>query len=146
MQEDEAPDVKRIIDACRSLQADAVALELADRTIVVALNSYDGTHAVASCGPEVNLSAVVRGLLIRLYSEPSGERAATYLSAVAVRSALLVWERQIALVFGRRYASGLVAGESGTMLQGEVTCDDLEATRRRLTVAIGGCIELKAEK
>jgi hypothetical protein len=143
MQEDEAPDVKRIIDACRNMQADAVALEMEDRTIVVAMNAYDGTYAMTCCDPCANLPTVARGLQLRLYSEPSRDGQAAYLPAATVRSVLLEWERQIALVFGERYASGLINGALGTTAPGEMMPDDLDRIRLQLSSATGGCLDLQ---
>jgi hypothetical protein len=143
---DEKPcpaEVKTFVEICRSLRADAVVLELADQTIVIAMNIYDGTYAVAFCDPEAHFPSVARGLQVRLYSEPCGESSTAFLPAATVRSAMGGWECQIALVFGRHYAAKLMMGASGEKAPGEMSPDDLERIRLRLSSAIGGCLHLE---
>jgi hypothetical protein len=136
-------EVKTIVDLCRSLRADALVLELADHAIVVAVNDYDGSYAAVSCGPDAHLPSVARGLQVRLYSEPCRESPGTFLPAATVRSVLGRWERQIASVFGRDYAEKLTGGATGEKAPGEMSQDDLERIRLRLSSVIGGCLHLE---
>lgn len=137
------PAVKSVVDACRSLRADALALEMPEQAIVAAVNAYDGTYAAAICEPDALLSSIVRGLQVRLYSGQCVESPTAFLPAAAVRSALGRWERQIALVFGGQYAAMLVASAVGTKSAGEMAGDDLESIRLLLSSAIGGCMFLE---
>lgn len=137
------PNVKAIVDACRRMPADALALELADQSIVSALNVYDGTYAAAVCDPDVPVASVVRGLQVRLYSGKLVERPSAYLPAATVLRALGCWERQIGLLFGRRYAATLVASARGAKAPGELAPDDLENIRLALSSALGGCLLLQ---
>jgi hypothetical protein len=146
MQEYEIPEVKSVIDACRSLRADAVALEMADRTIVVAMNAYDGTHAVACCEPGAHLPSIARGLQVQLYRRACHDSPTEFLPVSVVSKALSRWERQIAIVFGRQYAARLVSDAVRSQDWVRVTIYDLEAIRRQLSASIGECIELNAEK
>jgi hypothetical protein len=134
--------VKKIVDACRSLGADALALELPDQVIVAVVNVYDGAYTAAICQPDAPLASVVRGLQLWLYSGQGLESYTAYLPAATVISALGCWERQIALVFGRQYAAMLVAS-AGKKAAGEVSRDDLESIRLLLSSAIGGCVLLQ---
>jgi len=143
MQEYETPEVKRVIDACRSLRADAVALEMADRMVVVAMNAYDGTYAVACCDPGPHLPSLARGLQVQLYRLPCHDCPTEFLPASVVYKALSRWEQQIALVFGKRYAAKLVAGATRDKSPGEISRDGLESIRLQLSFAIGGCILLQ---
>ena len=135
--------VKTLVDLCCSLRADALVLELADHAIVVAVNNYDGSYAAVSCDPDANLPSVSRGLQVRLYSEPCGEGPTAYLPAATVRLAIDRWERQIASVFGPNYAAKLTRGATGEKAPGEMSQDDLERIRLRLSSAIGGCLLLE---
>lgn len=137
------PAVKSVVDACRSLRADALALELPEQSIVAIVNAYDGTFAAATCEPDAHLPTLVRGLQVRLYSGQCIEGPSTYLPSSTVRTALDSWDRQIALVFGKSYAAMLVAGAVGARSAGELTRDDLESIRLLLSSAIGGCILLE---
>ncbi len=80
------PAVKSVVDACRSLRADALAIELPEQTIVVVVNAYDGTYAAAICEPDALLSSIVRGLQVRLYSGQCVESPGAYLPSSTVRS------------------------------------------------------------
>jgi hypothetical protein len=135
--------VKVIVDTCRSLRTDALALEMADQVIVAAVNVYDGTYVAAICEPEVSLACVIRGLQVRLYSVECVDSPVIFLPATTVLSALDRWERQIALVFGRQYAAMLVAGASRTKAPGDVAREDLECIRLQLSSAVGGCLLLQ---
>jgi hypothetical protein len=135
--------VKAVVDACRSLRADALALELPEQAIVAAVNPYDGTYAAAICEPDALLSSIVRSLQVRLYSVQCVENPGVYMPAASVRAALGRWERQIALVFGRPYAAMLVASAVGTRPEGEMARDDLESIRLLLSSATGGCMFLE---
>jgi hypothetical protein len=137
------PEVKTFVDICRSLQADALILELADHAIVVAMNNYDGTYAAVSCDPDAHLPSVVRGLQVRLFSEPCRKNPGTFLPAATVRSVLGRWERQIASVFGRDYAARLTMAATWEEAPGEMSQDDLERIRLRLSSALGGCLLLQ---
>jgi hypothetical protein len=138
--------VKSIVDACRSLRADALAIELPEQTIVAVINAYDGTYAAATCEPDAYLSSIARGLQVRLYSGQCVESPGTFLPASGVHSALRHWELQIALVFGRQYAARLVSSAAADRGLGNMSIDDLEAIRRQLSTSIGGCIKLKAKQ
>jgi hypothetical protein len=136
-------EVKRVVDACRRLNADAVILESIDYAVVASVNVYDSTYAVAICDPGAHLPTVARDLQVRLYRQACEESQINFLPAATVRSALGRWERQIAMVFGRRYAAGLVAGAAEGSKPDGMTRDSLEEVRRRLCVVIGGCIDLQ---
>lgn len=143
MQDNEVPEVKKIVSVCRSLSADALVLEEADHATVVALNVYDGTYAAASCDPGARFSAVARSLQVRLYSRHEAPSPVAFLPVATVQAALDGWERQIAVVFGQRYAARLVAGAAGAKAAGKVTRDDLERIRLELSSLIGGCLQLE---
>jgi hypothetical protein len=136
-------ELKMIIDACRSLRADALVLEMDDHTTVAVMNVYDGTYATATCRPDAHPLHVVRGLQVRLYSSHCVEGYADFLPAATVRSALGRWERQIAVVFGRHYAAALLSRAMGTKRPGEMSYDDLESVRFQISSAIGGCLLLE---
>jgi hypothetical protein len=136
-------EVKTILSACRSLRADALVLETVDRTIVVAMNVYDGTFAAALCNPDAHLSSIIRGLQVSLYSGSCNEISTATMPAATIRSAIGRWERQIALVFGRQYAAMLVAEAARDKAPGEISAEKLERIRLRLVSAIGGCILLQ---
>jgi hypothetical protein len=137
------PAVKSAVDACRRLQADALALELPEQSIVAVINAYDGTFAAVTCEPDAHLSSIVRGLQVRLYSGQSIECPSAILPSSLVRATLGGWERQIALVFGKQYATTLVTSAVGARSSGELTRDDLESIRLLLSSAIGGCMLLE---
>jgi hypothetical protein len=137
------PTVKSIVDACRHLRADALAIELPEQAIVAVINAYDGTYAAATCEPDAHLSSIVRGLQVRLYSGPGVESPGTFLPSSTVRSALRGWEGQIALVFGKSYAAMLLASTVRARSAGELTREDLESIRLLLSSAIGGCMFLE---
>ena len=143
MPENETPEIKLMIEACRSLRADAVALESDDYTTVVAMSAYDGTYAAVRCDPGVHLSLVARSLQVRLLAGPSDVSPAPLIPAIVANAALRQWEHQIALVFGKQYASRLVAGVSGAKAPGEFTAEDLERIRLRLASATGGCLDFR---
>jgi hypothetical protein len=134
---------KMIVDACRSLGADALVLEQADHAMVVAMNIYDDTYATTSCDPDANLSAVARSLQGRLYSDLCDEGPVAFLPVARVHSAMNVWERQIALVFGRGFAAKLVKGATEGIAPGEMSCDALEDIRLHLYSVTGGCLDLQ---
>ncbi len=136
-------EVEMIVDTCRHLYADAVVLETVDHATAVAVNIYDGTYAAEVCDPDAHVPSVVRGLQVRLYSGSSREKSTAYLPMDVVRSATGRWERQIGLVFGKRYAAMLVADSFGGMAPGEVTPDDLERVRLCLSSAIARCLLLE---
>ena len=136
-------EVITILDACRSLRADAIVLETIDHATVAVMNIYDGTFAAALCDPDAHLPSIIRGLQVSLYSGPCDESSATSLPASTVRSALGRWELQIALVFGKQYAAMLVTGATRDKSPGEISRDGLESIRLQLSFAIGGCILLQ---
>jgi hypothetical protein len=136
-------EVITIVDACRSLRADALVLETVDHTTVAVVNIYDGAFAAAMCGTDAHLPSIIRGLQVSLYSGPCDESPATFLPVASVRSALGRWERQIALVFGRQYAAMLVMRATGGKSLTELSMEELDRVRLRLVSAIGGCIRLE---
>lgn len=140
------PAVKSIVEACRCLRADALAIELPEHAIVAVVNAYDDTYTTAICDPGALLSPIVRGLQVRLYSGQSVKSYTAFLPASEVVSALSCWEGQIALVFGRPYAAKLVSGTVAGQDRGRMTISDLEAIRHQLSASVGGCIKLKVEK
>lgn len=120
-----------------------MALELPEQTIVAVVNAYDSTFAAATCEPNAQLSSIVRGLQVRLYSGQCIESPGAFLPSSLVHTALDRWELQIALVFGKSYAARLVTNSVGTRSAGELTRDDLESIRLLLSSAIGGCMFLE---
>lgn len=140
-------EVKTVVDACRSLLADAVILESIDHAIVVSVSNYDDTYATAICDPEANLPAIARGLRVRLYDQFRNESPGVFLPAATVRKALDRWEGQIAMVFGRQLAAKLVSGRALAITQDRMTRDGLEQIRIQILSATGRCIDLqKADK
>ena len=136
-------EVKTLVDACRSLGADAIILEADGYAIVVAVDGYDGTYAAEVCGPDAPLPSIARGLQLRLRDRSGGRCPEDLLPAAAARAALRQWERQIALVFGGRYAARLIADTCGAETPDGMAGEQLGRVRRRLSAAIGGCIDLR---
>ncbi|OPY28526.1 MAG: hypothetical protein A4E28_01459 [Methanocella sp. PtaU1.Bin125] len=137
-------EVTQAVRMCRALNADVIALESSDRTVVAAVNGYDDTYAAAVYGPGVALPAIARGLQGRLYGHPMPDIRPDILPAAIVRKAIRRWERRIALIFGEPYAAGLVAAVSPAKSPEAVTIEDLETIRRKLSAALGDCIDLPA--
>ena len=140
-------EVKMLVEGCRRMGADASIVEYPDRAIVAAVNVYDGTYALAICDLGASLPSIARDLQVQLCRQACDARPTEFLYATIVRTALGRWERQIAVVFGRRFASKLVASAVGPLEQGKMTREDLEQVRLCLSAAVGGCITfLSADK
>jgi len=138
-----APDeVIRAISACRALNADVVAIELSDRAIIAAVNGYNDTCAAAICDPGVALPAVARNLQVRLLSLSVPDIRPDILPDTIVRTSICRWERRIAVVFGAQLAAKLVAAMSPAKSSDSVTIEDMEIMHRKLSSALGDCIDL----
>ncbi len=141
-----APDeVMNAINACRELNADVVAIELSDRTIIAAVNGYDDTYAAAVCDPGVGLPAVSRSLQVRLFNLSMTGRQAGHTARDYVRRSIGRWERKIAVDLRRAIcfrAGGCHVDYAEST--DAVTIEDLETMRRKLSSAIGDCIDLSA--
>ncbi len=135
---------KMLVEGCRRIGADAAILEYPDHATVVAVNIYGGTFALAVCDPGASLPSVARDLQVRLCRRTCEVRPTEYLSATIVRAALGRWERQIARVFGRRFAAKMVASAVRKHEQGKMTREDLERVRLSLSAAVGGCLDFSA--
>jgi hypothetical protein len=135
-------EVMRAISACRVLNADVVVIELSNRTIIAAVNGYDDTYVSAICDPGVALPAVSRSLQVRLFNLSTTDVRPDVLPATIVRMTIGRWEHKIAVIFGDRYAAGLVAAMSPPKSLESVTIEDMENMRRKLSSATGDCIDL----
>jgi hypothetical protein len=137
------PDqIMQAVNVCRALDADAVAIESTDHTIIAVLNSYDYTYAAAVCDADVTLPAVARSLQMRILSLFVPDAGPDLLPATIVRTYIGRWERKISIVFGEHYAARLVACLSHEAVPDTATAEAMEAMRRNLSSAIGDCIDL----
>lgn len=135
-------EVMMAISACRVLDADFVAFEFSDRTIVVAINAYDDTYAAATCDKDIVLPAVARCLQVLLLDLSVPEIRPDILPATIMRKSIGRWERRIAVIFGGQYAARLVTAMSPAKSPDSVTIEDMEVMRRKLLSALGDCIDL----
>jgi hypothetical protein len=136
--------VRKAVESCRALNADVIAIETDGLTIVATYNTYDNTYAAAVCKPDVSLSAVARSLQLRLFDMPASRVSPELLSAASVQKITGIWERKIALLFGERYAAGIIAATMSGKTPDSMTTDDLKEICRSLTSVLGDCIDLRA--
>lgn len=137
------PDqIVQAVNACRALDADAVAIESTDHTIIAVLNCYDNTYAAAVCDAGVTLPAVVRSLQMRIINLSVPDPGPDLLPAAIVHACIGRWERKIAIVFGEHYAARLMASLAHELAPDTATPEAMETVRRNLSSAIGDCIDL----
>lgn len=133
--------VREFVFQLRKLGADALIVEANDQTVVVARHIYDDVCLVAVCEPGVNGSLVARHIQLYVASGQGMTEPAPMLPVEEVRRAIGRWERQIAHLFGRQYATRLLARSMGGKSYGAMDRADMDVLRSRLSSATGGCID-----
>lgn len=134
-----AAPVLQIVDECRALGLDVLTRDGSGERLLVAGYAYDNVYAVSRIGASLPAAIAARDLQRLLAANPPGKPGPALLPASEVSAALGRWERQLALVYGRRFAARLVekacGGSSAPLAPG-----GLEAVRRHLVAVTGGCI------
>jgi hypothetical protein len=134
--------IEETIAGCISLGAEALIIDTTEGAVVVAGDAYEGIYIAAECAKSINAKAIVRIMMARLSEGRLGITAKEVLPAETVRSTLATWEWKISLVFGRKFANRLIESATGDMKPSSMTCDDLQAVRRAISLKTGGCIDL----
>jgi hypothetical protein len=142
------PEQERYIETMKKLRMEELLIEShADRMLIVK-HVYEDLYAVVRYGDGAH--AIDISKLIRIvFSQRMGNSLVNnmhYVSAHVVSKNIGRWERSIALVLGKRYASKLLAAAMGGRDPGTMSIENLSEVRAFITAAVGECLIFEPEK
>jgi hypothetical protein len=134
--------------AMKKMRLEELLIESDEGRMLIVKHVYDDVHAVVRYGDGAN--AIELSKLIRIvFSQRLGDSHVynkNYVSEPVVSASIRRWKHRIALVFGERYASKLLATAMIGKDTGAMSAKNMDDIRAFIASAIGECLIFEPEK
>jgi hypothetical protein len=144
----EYPGLERYTGSMKKMRLEELLIDTDAERMLIVRHAYDDVFAVVRYGDGAHAADLSK--LIRIvFSQKTGDSLAnnkSYVSMHDLRMNLRRWERSIALVFGERYASKLLAAAMAGRDPGAMSSENISDIRAFLSASIGECLIFEPEK
>lgn len=142
------PEIEPYVEAMTRMRLEELLVESKAGRMLIVKHVFDEVYAVVRFGD--GACAVDLSKLIRIvFSQRTGDSHVHnnhYVSAQVVTMNIRRWKHCIALVFGERYASRLLATAMSSRDPGTMSMENLRDLRAFLTAVVGECLIFEPEK
>jgi hypothetical protein len=141
-------ELGRYIEGMKKMRLEELLIESGVKRMLIVKHVYDDVYAVVRFGDSAHVIDLSR--LIRIaFSQKLGDSqiiTKRYVSAPFVNTNIRRWGRSVALVFGERYASKLLATAMRGRDTSAMSMENMDEVRAFISSSLGECLIFEPEK